>query len=270
MKYIVYFFHYLFWPLVAVLTFVSALNLKRKSRHYRKDSNFYMPQERYKMVYKFVKKVLYILNVKVQVDKSFLTIPKKPVLYIINHKSNIDPIVIFKALYENLTEDEMKTIWFKFVGKIELEKKKNFITSILILLDTLFIDRDNLRQQLQVFNSQVSHIEKNNSVIVFIEGTRIYEHELGDFKAAALKLSFKTLAPIQPIVIFGSSGLFDKNKSGRIKGRTCYIKALKVLNMHDYLHSNEVFLASKIKDDMGNEYQRMYQRYQNKKKIIEE
>ena len=71
-------------------------------------------------------------------------IPNEASLFISNHLSASDPMVIFPII------DEMPTT---FVAKIELEKS-NLIKNAVHAIDGLFMDRSDLRQSLKVMLEQ--------------------------------------------------------------------------------------------------------------------
>jgi 1-acyl-sn-glycerol-3-phosphate acyltransferase len=106
-----------------------------------------------------------------------------------------------------------------YVAKKEISKNK-FMFNLLTLIDVVFIDRNDIRQQVKAYQTQLDLVRKEKkSMVIFIEGTRHYHHEIGEFKAGGLRLAYDCMIPIVPIAIYGSSGLLDSNKKYRNRRR---------------------------------------------------
>jgi 1-acyl-sn-glycerol-3-phosphate acyltransferase len=227
---------------------------KKKAKMYRKMPTFMTAEDRYHYVYKIAKRALFLLRVSVKKDDNFSKISQKPTLMILNHKSNVDPIVLLKILHELNMARENK-IFYAFLSKIETHKNpKKFVASTLDLIDTIYIDRQNPRAAYAAFSEQDKAVKDGKSVIIFIEGTRHFGDEFGEFKSAALKVAFKNLIPIQPIVIAGSSGLMDSNKTNKRNKRTVYIETLPAVKPSEFMNTSEDFVCNKIKKEMQKTY----------------
>jgi 1-acyl-sn-glycerol-3-phosphate acyltransferase len=143
---------------------------------------------------------------------------------------------------------------FVFIAKNELNKKHNPVTSILNLIDSVYLDRADLRQQFQALQKQIEILKQKKSIVVFIEGHRYFTDEFGEFKAGALRVAYDTHSNIQPVIIYGSSGMLDKNKSNRNKKRTAYVEILKPLVPHDYNSHSASFISEELKNQMQKRY----------------
>lgn len=186
-----------------------------------------------------------------------------PVLYVVNHKSNIDPLVMIKILYE-YKSGYYPGLEFLLIAKIELHK--GLKGRILDLLDIVYIDRNDIRQQFRVYQAQLKAVkEQRKSVVLFVEGHRYFGDEFGTFKPGALRVGYDTLIPIAPTVIYGSSGRFmDHNKTNRNKDKCIYVKFLRQFNPHDYSTHHSNFLAEKLQYLMQNEYNEMKRKHDKK------
>jgi 1-acyl-sn-glycerol-3-phosphate acyltransferase len=226
-----------------------------------RDGQSYSAEDRYKYVHKLFKKALFVVHVRTQ-EHGLEDLPHKPMLFICNHKSQIDPIVLMKLMYEspNLT-------FYSFVAKRELVKRK-IISRVMDLMDTIYLDRANLRQVYEVYESQKKAINQGRSVVVFIEGTRIYEDKMGEFKSAVLKVAYKCLVPIAPIVLYGTSGLIDSNKSNIDRRKRVYVKALPIIKPNDFMTTHEDYIAEKLKLQMQATYDEMKQQVLDKKVVF--
>jgi 1-acyl-sn-glycerol-3-phosphate acyltransferase len=118
---------------------------------------------------------------------------------VFNHKSNLDGVVMVKLLIQNFKENN-NNFKFNIIIKKQISKV-SFLYNILSLIDALYIDRDDLRQQLNLFKKQNELIKEKHSIVIAPEGTRINEDEFGEFKSGAFKIAFDNMICVQPVVI---------------------------------------------------------------------
>jgi len=134
----------------------------------------------------------------------------QPAIYIFNHQSLLDAVVMANLLRENV------------VAMCKREIRNNPILGPLMQkVDAIFIDRDNpdqsdsLRQALDVLG-------QGKSLAIAPEGTRSSLGELGTFKRGAFLLAKKAGVPIVPIVLHNvkdalpKGGLFIRPTTIRI------------------------------------------------------
>lgn len=123
------------------------------------------------------------------------------VVYIANHQSNFDiPLMI-----GHMTKTK------GFIAKVET-KKIPLVRSWMAFMQCVFIDRDDIRQQVRAISEGVANIKNGQSIVIFPEGTRSSDGRLGVFKAGSLKLATKSGAPIVPVAIYNSMGLMKKGE----------------------------------------------------------
>lgn len=157
--------------------------------------------------------------------KGLENIPEEPALFVSNHTGIFD----VGAAYATVKSPTA------FIGKIQA-KKIPVIGQAMGLMNGLFLDRDNLKQGLQVVLSAIDHVKNGISIWVCPEGTREKEGtptDLLPFRAGCFKIAVKTGAPVVPVVIIGSRDLFEAHKpwisGGKLKiiyGRPVYTDEL--------------------------------------------
>lgn len=123
-----------------------------------------------------------------------------PVVFVANHQSVFDSLMISAAIPEN----------FSIIAKKGLLKIPVF-GSIVKRMGLIFIDRRNLRESSESIDLAWEKIKDETSALIFAEGTRTKTGEIGRFKSGAFLLARKSLAPIVPIKIKGS---FECNPGG--------------------------------------------------------
>ena len=127
--------------------------------------------------------------------------PKGPYIFACNHASGYDVPLAFAGL----------PYWLISIAKIEL--KSVFILGwVMETAGHIFVDRkrsENAIASLEM--SKESLIKNPRSILLFPEGTRTMDGELGLFKRGGLMLSLDTGIPIVPV---GLVGTFEMLKKG--------------------------------------------------------
>lgn len=157
-----------------------------------------------KMVNKYLKKYA---SISIQGSENLKGL-KIPTIFICNHLSNSDGLVLDKAL---------KEIDRTFVAGIKLSI--NAITSIGVnVVKTTNIkpntvDKDGLKKI-------VSLVKQGESLLIFPEGTRSRVGSLIEAKRGVLLIARMTGAPIVPIGLYGTEKLLPINKEGDMSAET--------------------------------------------------
>lgn len=238
--------HALAFPFVAISLLIGLSKSKGLYKKYYSDSELLSEDDRYNYVYKQTSKATFIANCKINyegIDK----IPQVPVMYVCNHKAGFDPLLLLKIFSK-----EEKIIRPVFVSKIELLKNKN-VGNAAKLIDTIFIDRQNIRSAYKCIEEEKKILSKR-SVVVFIEGTRILSHEFGEFKSAALEPAFATMRPIVPVVIQGSIGVEQEDKKSFFKYKEINVRFLSPIKPTEFIKTNREGLSSKLRKIMFEKY----------------
>lgn len=252
MKYIKLFFFYLILPLAVLLFFYRVWRIKSKAKKYVIDPNVFTMEDRYYWVYKLIKLGLFIKRIKID-SSGFQQGISKPSLYVANHKSNLDPLIIYVLMYKyrNLP-------FFRFISKIE--NKRSFYYQAFQLVDTIFIDRSDIRNILKIYDEEIKMNSDQRSIILFIEGKRIFDvSKLGDFMPGSLRIAYNNHVPVIPLVLYGvhSSSSGDESK---VKNKYHHVVAtyLKPIKPSQFISLSTTNLVNQIYDVMNNEYQRIY------------
>lgn len=131
-------------------------------------------------------------------------VPEGPVLFVVNHQSNLDiPVCMAYLPYPA-----------PFIAKIELAKIP-MMSYWMKQMHCLFMDRKNMRQSLKVILEGIEMLKNGQSLVIFPEGTRAKNGEMLEFKPGSLKLAVKANVPIVPVTIKNTYKMFEENN--RIK-----------------------------------------------------
>lgn len=126
----------------------------------------------------------------------------KNVLFISNHQSNFDILIIMSKVKKNTG----------FVAKVELGKVP-LLSDWMKNIHCIFMDRNDMKQSMQTILEGIALLKKGKSLVVFPEGTRSKSDKMGEFKAGSFKLALKAKVPIVPISINGSYKIMEGNKN---------------------------------------------------------
>lgn len=121
-------------------------------------------------------------------------IPKgKPAIYVANHCSHLDIGVLCRVAPVNL----------HFIGKKELAWVP-IVGWYMFIAGHIFIDRRNRRKAITSLRAAALKIKTGKNVIMFPEGTRSKNGELGAFKSGAFHLALDAGVNIIPIHVDGT------------------------------------------------------------------
>jgi 1-acyl-sn-glycerol-3-phosphate acyltransferase len=125
--------------------------------------------------------------------------PRNPYVVVANHESFVDILLISHLPWEMkwLSKKQMFKIpvagWAMYLaGDVQLERG----------------DRDSASKALQQCEAW---LRRRVSVMIFPEGTRAHDGELGKFKSGAFQLAVDTQLPILPIVVHGTKEALRKH-----------------------------------------------------------
>lgn len=151
------------------------------------------------IVYQLVKFVCTILKIKVEVIGKE-NIPKDTFVIYGNHKSQLDPVIIYRAYHKILSA----------IAKSDLVGVP-FLSRMMKGLGVVALDRRNDREGAKSIVDAIKRVKSGKNYIIFPEGgvkTRSTENMVA-LRAGAYKLATKAGAVISPVSIVGSSLLSE-------------------------------------------------------------
>jgi putative phosphoserine phosphatase/1-acylglycerol-3-phosphate O-acyltransferase len=118
----------------------------------------------------------------------------RPSVFVFNHQSNIDPIVVMKLLRHGFTG----------VGKAEAKRIPVF-GLMFQLAGVAFVERGNTSQARRALEPAVAKIiDERLSLMIAPEGTRSRTPRLGPFKKGAFHIALQAGVPVVPVVLRGA------------------------------------------------------------------
>ncbi|MDR1700081.1 MAG: 1-acyl-sn-glycerol-3-phosphate acyltransferase [Lachnoclostridium sp.] len=123
----------------------------------------------------------------------------RSVLYAANHRSFYDILLAY-------SEVPSRTL---FIAKSGL-KKYIIVAQWMYILQCLFINREDMKQQMRVIMKATERAKEGSSVYIAPEGKRNASDELLSFKEGSFRIAKKAGCPIIPVCIVGTEELFEK------------------------------------------------------------
>ena len=126
----------------------------------------------------------------------------RPAVFIFNHQSSADLFIAAKLIRRNATG----------IAKKEL-KATPIIGQLLMAGGVIFIDRKNREKAIEAMKPAVEALQNGTSIIIFPEGTRSKDYNLGAFKKGAFHLAMQAGVPIVPVIIRNAHDAMPKGSS---------------------------------------------------------
>lgn len=118
-----------------------------------------------------------------------------------NHQGLFDVLAIIEACDQP----------FSVVAKKEV-KDVPFLKQVFAIMKAKNMDREDVRQSLQVILDVTQEVKNGRNYLIFPEGTRSRRgNQVGDFKGGSFKCAVKAKAPIVPVALLNAFEPFDRN-----------------------------------------------------------
>ena len=110
-----------------------------------------------------------------------------------------------------------------FLAKKEI-RKLPIIRNWMDVLDCVFVDRGNKDSARSSLHDAIEKVKTGRSLVIFPEGTRSKDGEMGEFRGGAMKVAMETGAAIVPVLIEGSRERLEA--TGNVTAGTVYVTFL--------------------------------------------
>ena len=189
----------------------------------------YPEQKRYDMLRFIVRRANKGGNVIIEVHGKE-NIPKKSgFMFYPNHQGMYDVLAIVEAC---------KTP-FSVVAKKEVENVQ-FLKQVFACMKAFTMDRDDIRQSMQVFMNVTKEVMNGRNYCIFAEGTRSkLGNKLLEFKGGSFKAATKAKCPIIPVALIDSFKPFDTNSIAPVTVQVHFLEPLLYEEYKD-MKTNEI------------------------------
>ena len=133
------------------------------------------------------------------------------------------------------------------VTVMKKEVKNTFILKqVITMLQAEVIDREDIRQSMQVIMNMTRRVKTGENFLIFAEGTRSRQgNSLLELKGGSFKSAMNAKCPIVPVALIDSYKAFDTNS---IRKQIVQIHYLKPLYYEDYKGMKSIDIAVKVSD----------------------
>jgi 1-acyl-sn-glycerol-3-phosphate acyltransferase len=151
---------------------------------------------------------------KIRIEGREKGLKETPFVIISNHQSILDILLINCLRYR-----------FKWISKIE-NMKIPVLGWYLRMADYIIINRGDKESKEEMMDKSYQCLKGGTSIMMFPEGTRSVDGEIGFFKRGAFQLAINAHVPILPVVLDGSGGVLPKHGLIFTTGHKIMIKVL--------------------------------------------
>ena len=136
---------------------------------------------------------------------------------------------------------------FSIVMKKEV-KDIFFLKQVFAMVGAIPIDREDVRQSMQVILQVAKEVSEGRNFIIFAEGTRSRNgNELLPFKGGSFKSAMRAKAPIVPVALIDSYVPFDRNT---IRKTTVQVHFLKPICYEEYKNMKSTEIAEEVRSSI--------------------
>lgn len=149
-----------------------------------------------------------------------------------------------QGLYDVLAIIDSCEVPFAFVIKKEASNII-LLKQIIAALGSLSIDRDDLRQSMEVIKEVTRQVKEGKNFLIFAEGTRSRRgNELNEMKGGSFKSATKARCPIVPVALIDAFRPFDEKST---KPVTVHVHYLKPIPYEEYKDMSTTEIAEMVK-----------------------
>jgi 1-acyl-sn-glycerol-3-phosphate acyltransferase len=189
------------------------------------------------------KSILRVSGIKVQIKGLENLAPERPCVFMCNHQSNFDILVLFSALPAQ----------FRWIAKAELFRIPLFGRAMRGA-GYISIERKDRKKAIQSLKEAAVRIRNGVSVMIFPEGTRSPDGNIGEFKKGGFILAWDAGVSIVPIVINGTWAIMSRDSLKITPGKV-RLTILPVVNVANYSKTDKLKLIEDVREKIIKEFE---------------
>jgi len=229
MKYILHPFYWLWqyliaWPILVVLTAFTAI--------FTVCTVFWRNAEFVHKVQQFwSRSFFWLMFLPVSVDGTEHIKPGQSYVFVANHQSMFDVWLVYGWL----------PVIFKWLMKAEL-RKVPFVGTGCKAAGHIFVDRRNAKAAMESLKEVERQLVNGVCTVIFPEGTRSKDGEVGRFKRGAFQIAWDLGLPVIPLSLDGCFEVLPKGKPF-VHRHAVHMHIGEAIDLKKYADSNEAIEA---------------------------
>ena len=141
-------------------------------------------------------------GVNVEINGLENILPDRPQIFVSNHQGYFDIFALSGYL----------PVQIRWIAKSSLFRIP-FLGQAMTAAGYIPVERDNRKKAYEAFNKTLEKIKEGCSIIIFPEGTRSEDGEIGPFKKGSNLIASRSKSPMVPITIIGSGDIIKKGSA---------------------------------------------------------
>jgi|WetSurMetagenome_2_1015567.scaffolds.fasta_scaffold50314_1 1-acyl-sn-glycerol-3-phosphate acyltransferase len=182
---------------------------------------------------------------KIKAEGRAKAVKGKAYVIISNHQSMLDVMILNRLCYK-----------LRWISKIE-NYQVPVIGWYLRMAKYITIDRGNKDSKAIMMGISAGSLRKGISIMIFPEGTRSLNGEIGPFKLGAFELAMMTDKPVLPVVLDGTGNVLPKNGVVMSGGHKLKIRVLDPVYPWEFGTADPGQLAVKFHKLLSDELMKM-------------
>jgi len=179
-------------------------------------------------------------------------IPKdEAALYIGNHRGFFDVLVSYVYVPGRTC----------YIAKKEF-KKVPLLSWWMMLLNDLFIDRNDIKQGLKIILQAIEFVKRGMNICIFPEGTRNKtDEDMLPFHEGSFKIAVKTGCPIIPMTMYNMEQVFEAHFP-KVERKDVYVRFGKPIYVKDLDAEDKKHVGAYVREIMIEEYKDLKSKYE--------
>ncbi|MEM9209693.1 MAG: 1-acylglycerol-3-phosphate O-acyltransferase, partial [Pseudomonadota bacterium] len=140
-----------------------------------------------------------LAGIKIRISGEQHLWQERPAVFLFNHQSAIDVLIIAKLLRRDFTA----------IAKQEIAANP-LVGPVFRVADTVFVDRRHTERAVEALKPVVKTLHDGLSIAIAPEGTRSAGDKLGPFKKGPFHIAMQADVPVVPIVIHNATDVLPK------------------------------------------------------------
>jgi len=190
--------------------------LYTKLCHYAKHTDEYPEEEKYRHIQRILKLAVKAGNVEIKAY-GVENIPREGGFLLYgNHQGLFDVVAVV-----NTCDIPLAAVFKKELSNVPLLKE------IIACTKSFALDRENVRQSLEVIQNVTREVQAGRRYLIFPEGTRSKNgNRMGDFHGGSFKCALKAKCPVVPVAFIDSFKPLDQKGSDPVSMQIHYLKPI--------------------------------------------